>query len=82
MINNTKSVAEEVDAETEFPVPTHPRPRKRFFNYEAVAELITDPESIKIHFYYLLLLLLTTTTTIITTATATGIIKMCIRDRC
>lgn len=56
MISNAKTVAEEVDAEIEFPLATRPRPRKRFFNYEVVDEPISDPESnFKINFYYYLL---------------------------
>ena len=45
LISNTKTVSEEIDAETDFPIPTRPYPRNRFFNYEAVDEPITDPES-------------------------------------
>ena len=56
LISNTKTVSEEIDAETVFPIPTRPHPRNRFFNYEAVDEPITDPESnCTINFYYYLL---------------------------
>lgn len=55
-INSTKTVAEEVEAIAEFPEPTRPRARKRFFNYEAHDEPITDPEThFKVNFYYYLL---------------------------
>lgn len=58
MVTTAKTVAEEVNAATVtvFPETTRPRARRRMFDYEAVDEPITDPEThFKVHFYYYLL---------------------------
>ena len=56
LLNSAKTVAEEVEAIAEFPTPARPRARKRFFNYEAEDEPITDPKThFKVNFYYYLL---------------------------
>lgn len=55
-LNSAKTVAEEVDAIAEFSAPARPRARRRFFNYEAEDEPITDAETyFKVNFYYYLL---------------------------
>jgi hypothetical protein len=55
-LNSAKTIAEEVEATAEFPPPARPRARRRFFNYEAEDEPITDAEQhFKVNFYYYLL---------------------------
>ena len=54
--NSAKTVPEEVGATAEFSAPARPRPRKRFYNYEAQDEPITDAEThFKVNSYYYLL---------------------------
>lgn len=55
-LKNSKTVAEDVGAIAKFSKPARPRARKRFFNYEAEDEAITNAEThFKVNFYFYLL---------------------------
>lgn len=56
LLSDAKLIAEELECETEFKETTRPRPRKRYFGYEAADEPILDPTNkFKVRFYFYLL---------------------------